>query len=168
MASAPRIKTILAALSSLLTLVPPATAAADECAPIRALAERLDAVDKGHVIQKLIFPNGNTSAEEFIIIGTKQYWRREKGPWSVGPREPFPMSKISNCKYSGEEPAGTTLAYVYEYDRRFPYGMARVRIWIAKDTGLPIKSRFKEMKPTAASFERSFTFSFADDIRQPI
>lgn len=159
---------LLASLTWLTVLVLPAAAAGDTCAPIRALGKKLDAVAKGKVIQTFIFSSGNTSTEEFIIINAKQYWRRGKEAWSVGPREPFPMAKISNCEVRGEEPVGATQTYVYEYDRQFEYGKARVRIWISKDTGLPLKSYFKDIKPNAASFERSFTFSFADDIRNPI
>lgn len=162
-------RVVLIALLTWLTAVAlPATAADEACAPIRALAKKLDAVAKGQVNETLIFPSGNTLSEEFILINSKQYWRREKGPWSVGPREPFPMSKVSNCELSGEEPVGAMQTYVYEYDRQFEYGKARVRIWVSKDTGLPLKSYFKDVKPNAASFERSFTFSFADDIRDPV
>lgn len=159
---------LLASLACLIALTLPVAAAEDGCAPIRALGKKVDAVAKGQVIQTLIFPSGNTLSEEFIIINAKQYWRRGKAPWSVGPRWPFPISKISNCQPSGEEPVGATQTYVYEYDRQFEYGKARVRIWVSKDTGLPLKSYFKDIKPNAASFERSYTFSFADDIRDPI
>ncbi|WP_244563954.1 outer membrane lipoprotein-sorting protein [Ensifer aridi] len=160
---------LIASLTWLTVLVLPANAAEDGCAPIRALGNKLDAVAKERVIETVIFPSGNTlSAGELIIINNKEYWRRGKEAWTVSPREPFPMSKISNCELSGEESIGATQTYVYEYDRQLGYGKVRVRIWVSKDTGLPLKSSFKDIKPNAASFERSFTFSFADDIRDPI
>lgn len=70
----------------------------------------------------------------------EQYWRREKAPWSVSPREPFPMSAISNCQSIGEDSVGVKQTNVYEFDRRFAYGIARARMWVAKDIGLPVKA----------------------------
>jgi hypothetical protein len=145
-----------------------ANASDDECAPIQTMAAKLDAIGKGKVVHLSIFRGGGTIAEEFIIVGTKQYWRREKGPWSVSPREPFPMQNISDCTYVGEELVDAKKMHVYAFDRRFPYGIARVRMWIAQDSGLPVKSHYKDVTPNAASFERSLTFSFAEDIREPM
>ncbi|MFT2215468.1 hypothetical protein ACLJYM_27165 [Rhizobium giardinii] len=106
--------------------------------------------------------------EEYVIIGTKQYWRQGEGPWSINPRKPFPMSDISGCKYLGEEPVDTRQTLVYQYDRRFASGVARVRMWVEKATGLRVKAHFNDINPTPDSFERSYTYFFGDNIREPI
>jgi hypothetical protein len=56
---------------------------------------------------------------------------------------------------------------LYEYDRHDWQTVYRVRMWTTEESGLPAKSRWKEIEPNIIHNERNMTYFFDSDIREP-
>lgn len=72
---------------------------------------------------------------------------------------------VSNCKYLGDEPLNGVPAAAYSYERFRLGSKAHVRMWISKQTGLPVQSHIEFVEPESA--EAITTFAYDSTVAEP-
>jgi hypothetical protein len=139
----------------------------DPCATVMAMAYKLNHVDKFRTVNRRVRA-GKVTAFENIMIGGKYYTRRDNRPWRVRKRTMADREHVSNCKFINAERTNGIDAKVYEYDRRLRQTVFRVRMWIGEDSGLPVKSHWKEIEPNVVPLEYDVIYDYEENLKEPV
>ncbi len=148
----------------------PALAEDTSCAPIRSVQAKLNNTERFQLFTVTLNDGlGNVATTDVRMVKWKMYERSNAGPWRVL-RRPIQtdtvagISTVSNCEHVGDEVLNGVPTIAFTYDRFRPQSKMRVRMSISKETGLPIRTRFKGLD-SAEDFVT--TYKYDSSIGEP-
>ncbi|MGV1756271.1 hypothetical protein ACQZ6F_07835 [Rhizobium sp. A22-96] len=142
----------------------PAFAADDVCAPVRAMLEKFNVTSRIRLVG-----TNKVKAINFtsLFVDTKQWWHEDSKPWHIEPRQYSKTSDLENCEHLGSEIIDGIRTEIWNYDHLAYQQVDYFKIWISDDTGLPVKSHFKRVRPKAF-IEWDGTYTYGSDIKDPV
>lgn len=142
----------------------PAFATDDACAPVKAMSEKLNSAPRARLIGTNHLEAINFTS---LFVDTKQWWHRDSKPWHLEPRQYSKTSDLENCEHLGSETIDGVQTEIWAYDHLSYQKVDYWKMWISVDTGLPVKSHFKRVRPKAV-IEWDGTYTYGPDIKDPV
>ncbi|NTG46685.1 hypothetical protein G6M04_04815 [Agrobacterium rhizogenes] len=152
------------AICTYIAKMTPAFAADDACASVRAMVDKFNATPRIRVVG-----TDYLEATYFttLYVDTKQWWHSGSGPWHIKPRQYSKSSDIENCEHLGSETIDGVQTEIWSYHHLSYQQVDNFKSWISVDTGLPVKSNFKWVRPKDV-VEGDVTYTYGPDIKDPV
>ncbi|NLS20473.1 hypothetical protein HGP16_28520 [Rhizobium sp. P40RR-XXII] len=162
-------KHVMALMAALAMCAPiakmtPAFAADDACASVKAMANKFNATPR-------IRLDGTSYLEAThfttLYVDTKEWWHAGSKPWHIEPRQYSKTNDIENCEHLGSETIDGVQTEIWSYDHLSYQEVDNFKLWISVDTGLPLKSHFKRVRPKDV-IEWDGIYTYRPDIKDPV
>ena len=152
------------AMCAYIAEMTPAFATDDACASVRVMTDKFNATPRIRLV-------GTNSLEAIhfttLYVDTKQWWHGDSKPWHIEPRQYSKTNDLENCEHLGSETIDGVQTEIWAYDHLSYQQVDYWKVWISVDTGLPVKSHFKRVRPKAV-IEWDGTYTYGPDIKDPV
>jgi hypothetical protein len=152
------------AICSQIAEMTPAFAADDACASVRVMIDKFNATPRIRLVG-----TSSLGAIHFttLYVDTKQWWHSGSGPWHIKPRQYSKNSDVENCEHLGSETIDGVQTEIWSYHHLSYQQVDNFKSWISVDTGLPVKSHFKWVRPKDV-VEGDVAYTYGPDIKDPV